>query len=203
MGRRLDELVNNAGVMWVGPFEQEPEAATRRQVDVNLHGVIRGVKLAAPAMAARGAGQIITIASGASKLPPAGEATYAATKHAVYGYLGAVRTELHGSGVRLSVIMPGVVATELAAGTDTGPMRRLNPADVAEAVLAAIARPRFEISVPHRMGAITRLAAALPDAARFRLLRTVVPNQLATGTDMTARRDYETRAVTDTDGSPQ
>src|SRR5699024_419830 len=105
----IDVLVNNAGVMWVGPFATEPDAAAARQVDVNLHGVMRGVKLMAPAMRERGHGQIVTIASGASKLPPAGEATYAATKHAVYGYLTAVRTELHGSGVQLSVVMPGVV----------------------------------------------------------------------------------------------
>src|SRR5699024_11832086 len=147
-----------------------------RQVDVDLHGVMRGVKLTAPAMRERGHGQIVTIASGASKLPPAGEATYAATKHAVYGYLTAVRTELHGSAGQLSVVMPGVVDTELAAGTSTGPTRRLAPADVAASVLEVVRRPRFELTVPRRLGFVARLAAVLPDPARFRLLRAVVPN---------------------------
>lgn len=191
----IDVLVNNAGVMWVGRFDAEPDPVVRRQLDVNLLGVIRGVKLTAPAMRDRGGGQIITIASGASKLAPAGEATYAATKHAVYGYLSAVRAELHGSGVRLSVIMPGVVDTELAAGTATGPVRRLTPADVAQAVIDVIRRPRFELAVPRRLGLAARLAAVLPDPARHRLLRAIVPNQLTDATDLAARADYEARTL--------
>lgn len=187
----IDVLINNAGVMWVGPFDAEPETAAAHQVDVNLHGVIRGVKLMAPAMRERGRGQIITIASGASKLAPAGEATYAATKHAVYGYLSAVRTELHRSGVDLSVVMPGVVETELAVGTASGPVRRLVPAGVAEVVLDIIRRPRFEVSVPRRMGLVARLAAMLPDPVRFRLVRAVVPNQITSATDPAARAKYE------------
>ncbi|WP_222850282.1 SDR family oxidoreductase [Allosaccharopolyspora coralli] len=193
----IDVLVNNAGVMWVGPFEAESDTAAQRQVDVNLHGVIRGVKLMAPAMRERGHGQIITMASGASKLAPAGEATYAATKHAVYGYLNAVRTELHGSGVRLSVIMPAVVETELAVGTATGPVRRLVAADVAKAVLDVVRRPRFEVTVPYRVGLVARLAAVLPDPARFRLLRAVVPNQVTGVTDRAIRATYENRSLTD------
>lgn len=193
----IDVLVNNAGVMWVGPFETEPDAAVARQVEVNLHGVIRGVQLVAPTMRERGHGQIVTIASGASKLAPAGEATYAATKHAVYGYLNAVRTELHGSGVQLSVIMPGVVETELAVGTATGPVRRLSPTDVATAVLDIVRRPRFEVALPRRLGLVARLVAVLPDPARFRLLRAVVPNQLTAVTDPAARANYENRSLTE------
>ncbi len=194
----IDVLVNNAGVMRVGPFDTETDAAAQRQVDVNLHGVLRGVKLVAPAMRERGRGQIVTIASGASKLAPAGEATYAATKHAVYGYLNAVRIELHRSGVDLSVIMPGVVETELAVGTATGPVRRLVPADVATAVLGVVRRPRFEVAVPGRLGFAARLAAVLPDAARFRLLRALVPNQITDAADRSVRATYENRSLTET-----
>ena len=75
----IDVLVNNAGVMWVGPFDDEPEAATAAMFDVNVIGVIRGVRLVAPEMAARGAGHIVTIASAAAKRSPPGESTYAAT----------------------------------------------------------------------------------------------------------------------------
>lgn len=193
----IDVLVNNAGVMWVGPFDAEPDTVAQRQIDINLHGVIRGVKLMAPMMRERGYGQIITIASGASKLAPAGEATYAATKHAVYGYLNAIRTELHGSGVRLSVILPGVVDTELAAGTTSGLARRLAPDDVARAVVKVIRRPRFELALPRRLGLAARFAAALPDGPRFRLLRAIVPNQLTDAPDTAARTDYENRALTE------
>lgn len=191
---RIDVLVNNAGVMWVGPFENESDEHARRQVDVNLHGVIRGVKLMAPTMRERGHGQIITIASGASKLAPAGEATYAATKHAVYGYLSAVRAELHGTGVELSVVMPGVVETDLAAGTASGPVRRLRPSDVAAAVLSVVRRPRFDVAVPARLGFAARLAAVLPDRARFPFLRAIVPNQVTGAADRSVRAAYEDRS---------
>lgn len=194
----IDVLVNNAGVMWVGPFDEEPEQATHRQLEVNLHGVIRGVRLAAPRMRARGRGHIVTVASAASKLAPPGEATYAATKHGVYGYLSAVRAELRGSGVDLSVVMPTVVETELAAGTASGAVARLTPGDVAAAVAHVIGRPHFEVTVPRRVGLMVRLAGLLPDALRVALYRRMVPDQVAAlGGDRSARAGYERAALTD------
>lgn len=195
----IDVLVNNAGVMWVGRFDEEPEAATERQLAVNLHGVIRGVKLAAPAMRARGRGHIVTVASAAAKLSPAGEATYAATKHGVFGYLAGVRAELRGSGVALSVVMPGVVDTELAAGTATGAARLLSPGEVADAVVAVIRRPRFELTVPGHVGPLTRWANLLPQRARDLVLRLMVPDQVAAVPDKAIRARYEAQHLTDTD----
>ncbi|HMS60871.1 MAG TPA: SDR family oxidoreductase [Solirubrobacteraceae bacterium] len=190
----VDVLVNNAGVMWVGDFEDEPEAAADRMFDVNFHGVARGVRLAAPRMRARGSGHIVTVASVASHVAPAGEATYAASKHAVLGYLTAVRQELRGTAVRLSVVMPIVVKTELAAGTSPGGMPALEPQDVADAVLGAIERPRFEVFVPARVGALTRLLALLPQRGRDLLYARLVPDQ-AKETDAGARRAYEERVL--------
>ncbi len=190
----VDVLVNNAGVMWVGDFEDEPETAADRMFDVNFHGVARGVRLAAPRMRARGSGHIVTVASVASHVAPAGEATYAASKHAVLGYLTAVRQELRGTAVRLSVVMPIVVKTELAAGTSPGGMPALEPQDVADAVLGAIERPRFEVFVPARVGALTRLLALLPQRGRDLLYARLVPDQ-AKETDAGARRAYEERVL--------
>lgn len=195
----IDVLINNAGVMWVGAFDAEPEAATERQLAVNLHGVIRGVKLAVPAMRARGHGHIVTVASAAAKLSPAGQATYAASKHGVFGYLASVRAELRGSGVDLSVVMPGVVDTELAAGTATGAARLLTPDEVARAVVAVIRRPRFEVSLPGYVGPLTRWANVLPQRGRDLLMRLMLPNQITAVPDKAARRDYEARHVTDTE----
>ncbi|HEX5543315.1 MAG TPA: SDR family oxidoreductase [Micromonospora sp.] len=195
----LDVLVNNAGVMWVGRFDAEPEAATARQLEVNLHGVIRGVKLAAPAMRRRGRGHIVTIASAASKLSPPGEATYAATKHGVLGYLNAVRAELRGSGVRLTVIMPTVVETELAAGTATGAARLLQPRDVAAAVLSALRRPRFEVTVPRFVGPLGRWVNLLPQFGRDLMMRAMVPDQVKAVTGTSVRATYESRNVTGVD----
>lgn len=193
----VDVLVNNAGVMWVGPFDEEPHDAQRRQFDVNVHGVINGVKLAAPAMRARGRGHIVTVASAAAKLSPAGESTYAATKHAVAGYLTGVRWELAGTGVELTMIMPGVVETALAAGTDTGAAKMLQPADVAEAVLSAIEKPRFEVTVPGYIGPLIRVANLLPQSTRDVVMRRMVPNQVEAVRGSTTRTEYE-RQFTDT-----
>ncbi|MFD3744307.1 SDR family oxidoreductase [Nocardia sp. NPDC058633] len=198
----IDVLVNNAGVMWVGPFDREPESVRRRQFDVNVHGVINGVTLAAPAMRARGAGHIVTVASAASKLAPAGESSYAATKHAILGYLTGVRAELRDSGVELSVIMPTVVDTELAAGTDTGGVALLQPADVARAVVRAIERPRFEVMVPGYLGPLLRAVNVLPTAVRTRVLLAAVPDQVAAVHDSSRRTEYERKVCGPTEPSP-
>jgi len=192
----IDVLINNAGIMWVGPFEEEPEEAARRQFDVNVHGVLRGMKLVIPGMQKRGRGHVVNIASAASKVAPAGEATYAATKHAIHGYSTAVRAELRGTGVQVSLVMPGVVDTELAVGTATGPARRLTTDQVANVVLDVVLRPRFEVFIPRQVAALTWLAALLPGPARDALHRLLVPNQLAALSDRSVRAAYEQRTRT-------
>ncbi|MEU1301686.1 SDR family oxidoreductase [Streptomyces shenzhenensis] len=192
----IDVLINNAGIMWVGPFEEEPEEAALRQFDVNVHGVLRGMKLVIPVMRKRGRGHVVNIASAASKVAPAGEATYAATKHAVHGYSTAVRAELRGTGVHVSLVMPGVVDTDLAVGTATGPTRRLTTDQVADAVLDVVLRPRFEVFVPRQVAALTRLAALLPGCARDALHHFLVPDQLAALSDRSVRAAYEQRTRT-------
>ncbi|MFT3901475.1 MAG: SDR family oxidoreductase [Gordonia sp. (in: high G+C Gram-positive bacteria)] len=193
----IDVLVNNAGVMWVGPFDAEPAKASAAMVSVNLLGVIRGVRLAAPAMRARGGGQIITIASAASKVAPPGEATYAATKHGVLGYLTAVREELRGSGVIISAILPGVVDTELAVGTATGAAKLLTPDDVAAAVVRVINRPKFVTTLPRYVGPLVAAAGLLPQRLRDGVLRRMVPDQVAAVTGSAARRGYESDRFSD------
>jgi hypothetical protein len=193
----IDVLVCNAGVMWVGRFDDEPEAATQTMLDVNLGGVIRGVRLAAPGMRARGHGHIVTIASAAARLSPPGESTYAATKHGVLGYLVGVREELRGSGVQLSVVMPSVVQTDLAAGTATGGARLLQPSDVARAVVRTIRRPRFEVTIPGYIGPLTRLVDLLPQRLRDVALRRMVPNQVAATQGSSVRSHYQAHALID------
>lgn len=191
----IDVLVNNAGIMWVGAFDEEPDPATRAQLDVNLLGVINGIKTTAPAMREAERGHLITVASAASILPTPGEATYAATKHGVLGYLKAVRAEMRGSGVHFSVVMPVVVDTVLAAGTGTGAGPLLRPDDVAAAVVAAVGRPRFEITVPGFIGPVARLAGLLPQPVRDRVFAVMVPDQVAQ-VRADARAGYEQSAFT-------
>lgn len=192
--RPLDVLVNNAGIMWVGAFTEEPEAAAVRQMDVNLHGVIRGMKLAVPRMRDRARGHIVNVASVTSKLPAAGEATYSATKHAVYGYSAATREELRGTGIEISVVMPVFVETELAVGTSQGKGTRLRPSQVADAVLGAIERPHFEVFVPRGLALWLRLVALAPQRARDAIYKATMPDQVRE-TDHRARADYERRTL--------
>ncbi|MGO1348719.1 MAG: SDR family NAD(P)-dependent oxidoreductase, partial [Brevibacterium aurantiacum] len=166
-----------------------PDSAARAQIEVNLLGVINGIKAAAPAMVARGGGHLITVASAGSILPTPGEATYAATKHGVLGYLKAIRAELRGKGVRITSIMPGVVDTALAAGTSSGAAKLLTPAEVARSVVKSALRPRFEITVPGFIGPAVKVANLLPLAIRDRLFGAMVPNQLLARKNQ--RQDYE------------
>ena len=191
----VDVLGNNAGIMWVGSFGEEPGAAARAQVEVNLLGVINGIKTAAPAMREAGHGHLSTVASAASILPAPGEATYAATKHGVLGYLEAVRTEMCGTGVHFTAVIPAVVDTVLAAGTGTGAGPLLRPDDVAAAAVRAVARPRFEITVPGFIAPVTRLADLLPQPVRDRIFVAMVPDQVAQ-VRADARAGYEEAAFT-------
>lgn len=187
----VDILILSAGIMWVGQFDAEPAQSALAQINVNLLGVIHGVRAGAARMRGRG-GHIITIASAASLLGPPGEATYAATKHGVYGYLKAVREELRGSGIEISAVMPGVVDTELAAGTAAGAAKLLTPADVAKAVVRTINAPRFEVAVPAFIWPLSRLVNLLPPMARDLMHRLMVPNQIKKA-DSAVRQGYESR----------
>ena len=114
----LDVLVNNAGIMQIGRFLDEDDLTARRMVDINLHGVILGTKLALERMIPRDRGHIVNISSQAGKFGAPGGATYSATKHAVVGLTEAVRGELRlmGAHIDVSYVMPVVVNTELGSG---------------------------------------------------------------------------------------
>src|ERR1700736_244057 len=114
----IDVLVNNAGIMQVGSFLEEDDLTAHRMVDINIHGVILGTKLALARMIPRDRGHIVNISSQAGKFGSPGGATYSATKHAVVGLSEAVRGELRlmGAHVDASYVMPFVVNTELRSG---------------------------------------------------------------------------------------
>ena len=99
----VDVLINNAGIMPIGPFLEESDEVARRQFEINVHGVILGMKIALPRMLARGSGHIVNLASAAGRIALPGEATYVATKHAVVGLSEAMRWELEGTGVGVTV----------------------------------------------------------------------------------------------------
>jgi NAD(P)-dependent dehydrogenase (short-subunit alcohol dehydrogenase family) len=112
----LDVLINNAGIMPVGPFVDEADPATKKLIDINVMGVIIGSRLALQRFRPRGRGHIVQLASIAGKGGFPGGATYCATKHAVVGLTEAMRAELRGSGVEVHQVLPIGVNTELYSG---------------------------------------------------------------------------------------
>jgi NADP-dependent 3-hydroxy acid dehydrogenase YdfG len=112
----IDVLVNNAGVMAAGRFLEERAATTDTVLAVNLAGPMHGMRLVLPGMIDRGRGHIVNVASMLGKIEIPGLATYVASKHAVVGLTAAVRSELTGTGVTLTVVLPSVVNTELSSG---------------------------------------------------------------------------------------
>ena len=192
----LDVLVNNAGIMHLGALVDEDDASTSRQIDINVHGVLHGMKEALPRMTARGSGHVVNIASTAGRAGFAGAATYSGTKHFVLGASEAVRFELRGSPVDISCVLPVIVRTELAAGTsDARFVAKLEPQDVADAVVQTLRVPRFEVFVPRWMSAMMTFAAVLPRPAREGLARALKADRVFTTLDAGARRDYEQRAA--------
>ncbi|ORA58415.1 SDR family oxidoreductase [Mycobacteroides franklinii] len=192
----LDVLINNAGIMPVGLLTDEPDAVTRRILDINVYGVIIGTKLAAQRMVPRTSGHVINVASLAGETYTAGLATYCASKHAVVGFTDAVRVENRKTGVHFSTVLPSFVNTELTSGT-TGikGLKNAEPSDIADAMVDLIINPRPKVRV-------TRLAGALISSQKF------MPRVIAEGfttlfggdhvftdnVDTAQRKAYEDRA---------
>jgi NAD(P)-dependent dehydrogenase (short-subunit alcohol dehydrogenase family) len=191
----LDVIVNNAGIMPVTPFAEESVDSIRRQVDVNLHGVIAGMQLAIERMRPRGAGHIVNLASQAGKGGFPGIATYSATKHAVVGVSEAVRAELRDSGVEIACVMPTVVNTELTSGVGQKMIKPVEASDVANEIVDALEVPRFDVWVPRANGALFKVVALMPRPWREALGRFMKVDKLMTEVDRGARRAYEERAA--------
>jgi NADP-dependent 3-hydroxy acid dehydrogenase YdfG len=194
----LDVLVNNAGIMPLGRFLDEDDATAVRMVDINLHGVIHGMKIVLPRMMARNTGHVVNIASQAGKYGAPGGATYSATKHAVIGLTEAVRGELHieGSAVALSYVMPYVVNTELGAGTRRARgFRNLEPEEVGDAIVDALRTGEVEVWLPRSSRHTHRLGAVLPRRASERIVRAMGADRVLMGADAQARAAYELRAA--------
>ncbi len=193
----IDVLVNNAGIMQIGRFIDEDDLTARRMIDINLHGVILGMKLALERMIPRNRGHIINISSQAGKYGAPGGATYSATKHAVVGLTEAVRGELRlmGAQVDLSYVMPFAVKTELGAGLgDARGMKHLEPREVADRIVEALQYRIVEVWVPKSASRTQMLAAVLPRSLSEGFAHAIKADRVLAGADFDSRRNYELRA---------
>ena len=149
----LDILVNNAGVMLLGPVSGADTAQWRRMIDVNLLGLLYCTHAALPLMTEGGGGDIVNVSSVAGRRATLGSAVYNLTKFGVNAFTEALRQEVVQAGIRVSVIEPGMVETELVDhNTDATVLEMVNrlreeigeplhAEDIAQAIVYTVSRP--------------------------------------------------------------
>jgi clavulanate-9-aldehyde reducatase len=150
----LDVLVNNAGVMLLGPVQGADTEHWRRMVEVNCLGLLYCTHAALPLMQERGGGHIVNVASVAGRHAALGSAVYNLTKFGVVGFSEALRQEALHSNIRVTVIEPGFVATELQAHNELEVVQQaienmreeigevLEAEDIAAAIAYAVTQPK-------------------------------------------------------------
>lgn len=190
----LDVVVNNAGIMPIGPFDRETDHASRRIIEINVLGVLFGTKLALARMLPRRRGHVINIASIAGESYVPGGATYCASKHAVKALTESLRREYRGSGVAFSQVQPTFTNTELVSGTfGTKGMRNAEPHEVAAAVAALVARPRPVVRVTRWAGVLAGSQNFVPRRVGEAIARSLGAEAAFTEIDQHAREAYEER----------
>ena len=191
----IDVFVNNAGIMQLGAFLDESDATAQRQIDINVTGVLYGMKVILPRFLSRNRGHLVNIASTAGKAGFPGGATYCGTKHFVVGVSEAVRAEVRETPIEISCVMPGVVNTELAAGLQQARgVKNVNPEDVANGIVEALQRPHFDVYVPKSIGTINKVMGVLPRGGREGIARALKADKVLAQADPNARKGYELRA---------
>ena len=185
----LDVLVNNAGIVDPGPLEAIPADRLADLLQTNLLGAMLGCRAAVPAMRVRGSGAIVNVTSLGGIVPMPFEAAYAASKAGLRHFSLSLRSELEGSGIRVSTVTPDSVDTaqlreelrfDEASLSFASPA--LPPQAVARAVAHAIETGAAEVLVPAGGGFAARLLAAFP-----RLLLCIVPLLRRSGARRMAR----------------
>jgi len=154
-GGRIDALVNNAGIGGSASVLADDEDVDR-MIDVNLRAPIRLMRAVVPIMREQRSGAIVNIGSVAGEVGIGG--TYSATKFALRGMTDSVRRELRGTGIGVTLVEPGYIATPANSHREGLP----GPEIVAEAVASALKRPRRRIIVPGKYRAAVLLSNALP-----------------------------------------
>lgn len=151
---RLDILINNAGVMYLEPVAEADLGRWRRMLELNVLSLIASTQAALTGMRERRDGHIVNISSVAGRVANPNAAAYAATKFGVVGFSESLRREVYKDNIRVSVIEPGMVDTELrehvgheasrrAVNARAGEMRQLQAEDIADVILFCVTRPDY------------------------------------------------------------
>jgi len=173
---RLDLLVNNAGLLHIGPFEEMPRADHAALIDVNARGVVEALLAAFPMLRNAG-GRVVNLASASAAYGTPDFATYSATKMFVRGLSEALDVEWRRHGIRVACVMPSFVATPMIAGRHSASMARLGvqlrAEQVAEVIWKAAHGRRLGWHVGGRHRAIRLLTHPLPGALKRRMMHWV------------------------------
>jgi NAD(P)-dependent dehydrogenase (short-subunit alcohol dehydrogenase family) len=192
----LDVLINNAGIMPIGPFMSETDVTAERIIDINVHGVIIGSKLALERFLPRNHGHLVNVASVAGKMGFPGGATYSASKHAVVGLSEAIRAELRGSRIDITIVMPVVVNTELGSGLQrTRGIRKVEPEEVAAGILDALETGRVDVWVPRSVAGLIRSVSLVPRSVADTVTRALKGDRVLVDPDRVERAGYEHRTA--------
>ena len=140
-GVAADVLVNNAGVITKKPLLRLTPDEWREMMDVNVSALFHVTRQLLPGMVERRRGHIVNIASIAGRSAFPGGTGYVATKHAVLGFSESLMLEVREHGVKVSVVMPGSVATDMIVGDSTDQSWMLRPEDVASVVAQIVSMP--------------------------------------------------------------
>jgi NAD(P)-dependent dehydrogenase (short-subunit alcohol dehydrogenase family) len=169
---RLDYLFNNAGIAIFGDARDLTLDHWRRVLDVDLYGVLHGMRAAYPIMARQGFGHIVNTSSAAAFLPDPGDAPYCTAKHAVVGLSLSLRLEGADLGVKVSVVCPGVVRTSIFENVVVVnvprehavrvPAKMIESAQAAHAILDGVARNQAMIVFPASARWVRRVYRLFP-----------------------------------------
>ena len=168
-GRRLDVLVNNAGVGVYGKFIETSLDEEISMIHLNTISFVQLTKLFLPQMVERGSGRILITASVASKMPTPYLTVYGATKAFVYEFAQGLRAELKDTGVTVTALLPGPTDTNFferahAENSKILDEKLTDPADVAQAGYAALMKGDDKIIVPLKYKIQATMNQAVPDA---------------------------------------
>lgn len=190
----IDILVNNAGIMPMGAMVEESQAITDAQIDINLRGVIHGMKAVLPKMLERQTGHIVNVASLAGKYAIPGASIYCATKFAVVGLTASMQQELRNTPIGISAVLPSKVLTELSSGTgDSLPIPTVEPQDVANAIIQAIEHNLAEIAVPNYLTHTPKAYGLVPHWLNTGFRKLIGDDRILKGLDQNDRKAYSQR----------
>lgn len=191
----VEVLVNNAGIMPIGPFLDESEETTAATFGVNVFAHMHAARIVAPQMIGRGRGHIVNVTSAASRVHSPGLASYTAAKHAALAFSRSLREEIRPSGVSVTAVLPSAVNTQLVDGIPLGAIRLgvIPPSMVARRIVSTVRTRPPLAGAPAGMTPLLTLTNLIPERLWLWGRRIVNADRTMGPIDRDARAEYDAR----------